>query len=281
MNVSELFSALHDDIREDRLKLPALPDVALRVQKAMADPDCDLSSIARLIQLDAGLSAYLLQIVNCPLYRSAKQVENLGNALARMGLSATKNYVMSYAMMALYSPDLPVLKPLLKQQWQFSTRLAAISAVLAKQCQVNDPDMAMLAGLMQDIGMLPLLGKVVEYPEILKHPDLLLNLLDQYAGLIGSQLLSKWQFDRALVDTARTRNLWRRDHQGELDYSDIVMIARVHALLGTSRAKQLPPFADIPAFRKLPITDLNASFSLQLLANAKDEVKQIQRSLGG
>ncbi|QGX41037.1 HDOD domain-containing protein [Permianibacter aggregans] len=281
MSITALFARLHDDINFDRLKMPALPDVALRVQQVMQSPDCDLASLARLIQLDPGLSAYLLQIVNSPLYRGARKVDQLATALARMGLSATRNYVYSYAMMALYEPQSPVLKPLLKKQWQFSTRLAALSSVLAPHFPPLNTDQATLAGLMQDIGMLPLLAKIVEYPQLLTQKDLLLETLERFAGQVGASLLERWNFDESLVETARARGDWQRDHHGPADYADIVTIARFHALLGTPQAQRLPGLAQIPAFKKLPASLKSPSFSMELLTEAKAQVQEIQRGLAG
>ncbi len=281
MNLPTIFVQIHKAIVSGSLQLPALPDVALRIREALRNPDIDLNGVAKIIQVDPGLTAYLIQVANSPVYRGSKHVDNLGVALSRLGLSATKNLAMSYAMLALYTSEHTVPRPMLRVLWQQSTRLAALASVLAKHCKGFDPDRALLAGLLQDIGCLPLLQASVRYPEFSTQPHQLLALFNRYAANVGATLLKSWHFDEDIVECARSRENWLRQGSPQADYADIVLVARLHSFAGTERLQQLPKMTDIPAFHKLPLGEITLKFSLKLLDEAKDHVAELQRAISG
>lgn len=281
MNLPAVFVQIHKDIVAGDLQLPALPDVAVRIREALRNPDIDLQGVAKIIQADPGLTAYLVQIANSAAYRSSRQVDSLTVALSRLGLGATRNLAMSYAMLALYSPDSAALRPMLRVLWQQSTRLAAFSCVLAKQCKGFDPDRALLGGLMQDIGCLPLLQTGARYPDIARQPHVMQQLFQRYAANIGPTLLTHWHFDPDIVACARSREQWTRDISPQADYADIVLIARLHSYAGSEQMKNLPKLTDIPAFHKLPLGEVSLKFSLKLLDDAKEHVTTLQRALTG
>lgn len=281
MNLPAVFVQIHKEIVSGSLQLPALPDVALRIREALRRPDIDLSGIAKLIQADPGLAAYLIQVANSPVYRGSKNVDSLPVALSRLGLGATKNLAMSYSMLALYMADQHGLRPILKVLWQQSTRLAALASVLAKHCKGFDPDRALLAGLLQDIGCLPLLQTSARYPEIVGQAGQMQSLFTRYAANVGATLLKSWRFDDDIIDCARQRENWMRDHSGRADYTDVVTIARLHAYAGSDKMQHLPKMNTLPAFHKLPLGEVSLRFSLTLLDEAKDHVAELQRAISG
>ena len=48
--------------------LPTLPDVALRAQDMLCDPDVGLMEVAKVIELDPVLSARIVHMANSPIY---------------------------------------------------------------------------------------------------------------------------------------------------------------------------------------------------------------------
>ncbi len=56
--------------------------------------------------------------------------------------------------------------------------------------------------------------------------------------------------------------------------SDIVLLARFHALLGNKQAQKLPPLNTLPAFAKLGERALTPDMSLQALHEAKQQIAE-------
>jgi|GEM_PF-6388808 len=53
-------------IKSDRLVLPTLPEVALRVREVADDPKADLEKLTQVIGNDAALSARIVRVANTP-----------------------------------------------------------------------------------------------------------------------------------------------------------------------------------------------------------------------
>ena len=72
--VEEVRRELVEAIRNNRIVLPTLPEVALKVRDAAEDPRTDSAGIARVLGNDAALSARLIRVANSPLLRAASPV---------------------------------------------------------------------------------------------------------------------------------------------------------------------------------------------------------------
>lgn len=63
------------------------------------------------------------------------------------------------------------------------------------------------------------------------------------------------------------------------DYVDIVVVAQVHALIGKQAHKQLPPFEDIPAFKKLGDNGLTPEQSQKVLLESHHRIADLKALL--
>ncbi len=55
-------------LADDNLELPSLPEVALKIRKALADENVSVTEIARLIGSDPALAARILKTSNSALF---------------------------------------------------------------------------------------------------------------------------------------------------------------------------------------------------------------------
>ncbi len=277
---SGFFARAYREILADRAPLPSMPDVAVRIRAAMQQPNYNAKTIARLINADPGTCAYLMRIANSSLYGGAVPVKDLENAISRLGIGSTRNLVTSYALRAMFRTRSPVLGRLMQQTWVRSARLAAVAAVIAGRCAGFDPDRAMLAGLLQDIGILPLLLSMESHPRPLPDAEQIDSRIEALADKVGVILLRKWDFDDELVEVARSRNDWQRDAQPEPELADLVLVARLHASIGNFEMQSLPRLDELPAFKKLPLSKKGPDASLDFLRKADSDIQQVMKLLG-
>ncbi len=278
--VSGFFARAYREILADRAPLPSMPDVALRIRAAMQKPNYNANTVARLIKTDPGISAYLMRIANSALYGGVVPIQDLENAIARLGISSTRNLVTSYALRAMFKTRSRVLGKLMRQTWTRSARLAAIAAVIASRLKGFDPDRAMLSGLLQDIGILPLLLTLESYPPPLPEPEQIDISFDSVAAKVGVVLLQKWNFDDEIVEVTRSRKDWWRDPHPEPDLADLVLVARLHDCIGKVETELLPRIYELPAFRKLPLAKGDPDASLDFLDQAQSDIDQVMKILG-
>lgn len=278
--VSGLFTRVYSQILADRTNLPSMPDVALRIRAAMREPNYSAKTVARAIAADAGSSAYLVRVANSALYGGVTPITEIEGAVARLGMPSTRNLVTAYALRAMFQTRSLKLQKLMRDTWRQSARIAALSSVIATRCPGFSPDRAMLAGLLQDIGVLPLLGVLESRSQPLPEPAQIKSTLEAFAPKIGAVLLEHWSFESDFIEVARSRGDWWRNPAPEPDLADLVLVARLHHCVGAEHASELPLMNETPAFLKLPLGEMNPDASLAFLREAESDIQEVLAMLG-
>lgn len=277
--VHGLLAKICHEIMTDRARLPSMPDVALRIRASMQQPNYSAATVAKAIQADPGTSVYLIRVANSALYGGTAPIENVENAVVRLGMVTTRNLVTAYALRAKFQTRSRALGNLMQQCWRDSARRAALASVIANRCPGFDPDRAMLGGLLQDIGALPLLN-ALEGQTTLPEAERLQDTIEAFTGKVGIHLLTHWEFDEDIVEVVRSRKDWWRDLQPNPDLADIVLVARLHAGVGSSGMHETPLISEVPAFQKLPLGEVGPDESLELIREADSEVRELMQMLG-
>ncbi|SDX47006.1 HD-like signal output (HDOD) domain, no enzymatic activity [Allochromatium warmingii] len=276
-----IYAKIAHDIIAGKASLPNLPDAALRIRRAMQDPSCDLARIEQIIQTDAGLSGYLIQMANSPAYRGWRQTKDLKRALSLFGMEMTRNLCLGYSLRSMFHGRDPLLKTLLLEHWKRSAHRAAFCTVLAGQVRHISPDRALLAGLLQEIGMPLLYVRLENTPEALGDPELLQDLEDTFCATISQTLLASWCLDAELQDVARNRHNWLRDHRGKADLADLVTLVNLHELrLVNDPTRYLPDMQTIPAYDKLKPGAVSVLGTLVMLDESVD-IAAIEATMTG
>jgi HD-like signal output (HDOD) protein len=185
--------------------------------------------------------------------------------------------VTSFTLRNLFQPHSEQLTERLQQLWQHSCRVGAISSVLAPLTQGVDPDRALLAGLVHDIGELP----VIEYLDRVSGPVVteLEQAIPRLRGPLGSFILKSWRFDADLSEVPRQIERWERPVSGRVDYIDVTQVAHAHARFGSREAYTGPAMPELPAFRKMCLNQLGPGFSLEVLERSQQEINEVIRIL--
>ena len=91
MNITK--ESIIDDLNNDRLPLPTLPEVAIKVRETVDDDNATIRDIADIINTDAALSARIIQVANSALYRGISTADNVQMAITRMGLNTVRLHI--------------------------------------------------------------------------------------------------------------------------------------------------------------------------------------------
>ncbi len=279
--IATLITDICSKLLSNHASLPSMPAVAARIHDAMASPNWSMRTIATIIRSDLGTTTYLLQVANSPLYAGAGPVRQVEQAIARLGINSTRHLVMAHAVRSMFVTRSELLTSLMQRTWASSTRLAALCGVLATHCSRFRPESATLAGLLQDIGVLPILNVLNRYHEQLKNEGPVVAAIDRFAPSVGTVLLARWGFEADMVEVARSRGNWLRDPQPSADLADLVLIARLHAGIASGDgAQEMPRIDAVPAFGKLAFGDLRPDGSLALLHDEAAMINELMGSLG-
>ncbi len=276
---NRLYLDCYKYMQSDKLALPTIPDVSIKIRRAINEPSANSSKIARVVQIDPSITARLIKISNSPLYRGRRKIESCPEAITRLGLKAAQDIVTVFAMKAVFNAKSGVIRRKMQELWSHSSHVAAISAVLAHKTPGFDPDRAMLAGLVHDIGVVPILAYADRQPDLLAVPGDLAEAVRELRTQIGVQIIRKWDFPSDFEDIVVYAEDWYRDSGPQATYSDIVMISQLHSYIGKVDPKRMPKMDELPAYKKLAAGNLDADLSINILDQVKDEIENIRSML--
>lgn len=241
-----------DDLENDRLPLPTLPEVAIRVRETADDENTSITDVAKIIETDAALSARIVQVGNSALYRGINPAETVQAAAMRMGLDTVRSLATSLVMKQLFQATHPVVDHYLRRAWKQSTDVAALSAMIARSSTTLQSDSALLAGLTHSIGLSPILVKAEGDPALLNDVPALENLIYEIYPIVGSRILENWGFSEALVKVpAEHLNIARDGNSVKADYVDIVQVALLQTLDDPNHPLAKVNHAEVSAFARL------------------------------
>jgi putative nucleotidyltransferase with HDIG domain len=273
----QFISVIIGDIKQNCLKLPTLPEIAVRIRKTVEDENSSSAQIAKVIGADAALSARLLRVANSPLYRGSAQIDSIQNAVTRLGGKVVRNLVQSLVMQQLFQGQSPTTRKRLHTLWSHSVAVATIAATFARKFTNLSPDQAMLAGLLHDIGTLPIVARAEDFPEIAGDGGLLDEAVEKMHTVVGKLILETWKFPPEIIAVASEHEDLGR-YSADVDYTDVVLVANLHSYIGTTHRLAKVNLADVPALAKL---GLQPAESLLALEQAKSETAEMRALLGG
>jgi len=273
---TRLFYQLFQDLMEDKLALPSMPDIAVKVRQAISERDASAPEVAKIIQNDPVVAARVMQAANSALFSRGLPVDNLTAAIVRLGLKNTREVVMAVTMREVFKTKNPLLNKRMVELWMHSTLVAAISAVVARRLRGFSPDRGLLAGLVHDIGVIPMLAHAGNYPELVRDPGMLEATIKEFRGQVGAMILRRWNFPDDMVAVALEADNWDREHDGGGDYADLIIVAQLQAAMGSGFAMPLPN--EVSAYGRLKLDTLEGAAN-SILDEAREEIADVQRLL--
>lgn len=237
-------------IKGDQLVLPTLPEVALKVREVADDPTADIESLANVISCDPALSARLIRVANSPLLRAGRPVDNLSNALIRLGIEYACNIATSLAMEQMFQSTSDIIDMRMRDVWFRSSEVAAISHVLCKHYTKLRPDQATLAGIIHKIGVLPILSYAEANPLLLNDSITLDKVIEKIHAPIGSLILKTWGFSEKMASIPE-KHLNFYEQKSHADYADLVTVAVLQCDFFRDSTISALDFSAIPAFDRL------------------------------
>ncbi|WAJ39005.1 HDOD domain-containing protein [Pseudomonas sp. GOM7] len=216
--------ALLNRFLKGEAKIPQMPEAAVRIRKLLDNPMTSTEQLVRVINGNPPLAAYLMQFSSSPLMRGSRPCGSLRDLLDRLGTRQLADLVLGFSLQHLFESTDPLLLQAFRLRWRHARERAAHCAVLAQRAGVSMDD-AMLAGLLQDIGSLPLLSELENWPDVPRDSATLEELCESLSGNLGALILTRWQLPPSIIECARLYGQWQREHDGVADMADLVLLA--------------------------------------------------------
>ncbi|GAO37618.1 metal-dependent phosphohydrolase [Sulfuricella sp. T08] len=276
-NMADFIDTLAREISAKNLIFPSFPDITMRIRSALSDPNISASKVAKIVGTEPVLSAQLLRLANsAALCAGSRPVDDLPTAIKRLGYALVRNAAIALGIRQLaQDTHQSMMRVPLEKLWRHSIQVAALSYVLAKRLTRLNPDTAMLAGLLHDIGMFYILARANKYPDLFTDEAMLRNIPHQTHAQISPVILESWDVPEDIITAARDHASFNRIHYAPADLTDVVMVANILAKRGCpgpdgSFEWSTPP----PAFGRL---NLDATTCAAVMLKSEEEITLISQ----
>lgn len=274
-SVQDFLDHVQSELDANRLVLPTLPDIALKVKNAVTNGDISAKELADMIVTDAALSTQIIRVANSPMYRGASEINNIQMAVSRLGNNTIRSLVASLVMKQMFRPSSKLLENLFRKTWEQSINVSAISRALCAFVPHLNSDEAMLAGLIHQIGKLPILTLAESIPEFRDSPTRMEKLLEKAHPAVGKLIMDAWDFPGNLKPVASEYVNFRYDSGLKADYVDVVQVAFLQSIAGTDHPACRVDCSTVPSFAKL---GFSANTEILEIEGISDEI-EIARSM--
>ncbi|MCU7796147.1 MAG: HDOD domain-containing protein [Candidatus Thiodiazotropha sp. (ex Semelilucina semeliformis)] len=251
-SVKEFVESVREDLHANNIYLPTLPALALEALLVINDVDSSSSDLQKVISRDAALTARLIRYANSPLYRGLNTITTIKPAITRIGFQRVKNAVYAVSMKEVFRTSVKEIEKRMDHLWSHSVKVGAQAAMLAKSQPGLDADVALVAGLVHDIGHIPLLTKACKYESLISKPDVLDRVLEKLHTQLGGSILKLWKFDPLVIAAAAEHEDLARDPgDAPVDYVDVVQVANILTYEGSDHRLAAVDRDTIKAFSRL------------------------------
>jgi HD-like signal output (HDOD) protein len=169
VNRLEVFGTIAAQAARGEISFPTSVNAVLRLQQALNDPDCHLEEAIRLVLGEPQLAARTVALANTSAFNSGgRAITNVRAAVTRIGYRNLQMLVASLAVRQFGSRIAdPALRAKCEQLWAHTVQVAALAQVFARRVTFANPDTAMFAGIVHEVGGFYLLSRADGFPGLL------------------------------------------------------------------------------------------------------------------
>ncbi|MCH7622753.1 MAG: HDOD domain-containing protein [Nitrospinae bacterium] len=140
-------------ILTEKSDLPPLPEILLKLQNLINDPESELEEIARLIETEPVLSGRLIKLANSVLYGGGREkTEDLSGTVMRLGVKMILDLAYTLQLTNMFNR----FKSFDQYKfWMHSMAVACLTQTLSQKVNLpqEEKEESYVCGLMHDLGI--------------------------------------------------------------------------------------------------------------------------------
>lgn len=276
MDKLEAFRTIALQAGKGELTFPTNVNASIKIKRMLDNPDCNLAEAGQLLMTEPLIAARALAMANSATYnRSGGEITKLSAAVMRLGLRTLQSLVAAEIVRQFASKITdPTIRAKAAQLWEHTAHVAALAYIIARRITGADPETAMFAGIIHEIGGFYLLSRAHDFPGVLDvHSE---GWLEFGEKAIGRRVLTKLSMPEQVV--AAVESLWFGEHnRPPVTLGDTLMLANdlspvaspLHKKEGVSHQHT----ADVIDF------EVGEETLQSILLESADEIKALVKSL--
>jgi HD-like signal output (HDOD) protein len=270
---------LATDLSGPALELPSYPEVALRVQRLLAEDNATSDRLVRVLGAEPALVTRILTVANSVAHNpSAQSVADLRTAINRLGFDSLRTAVISFAMAQQRKAEaFKAIRRPMQDLWQHSVEVSALCFVLARVEGRFNPDTALLTGIVSGVGKLYILTRASSHPKLFSDAESYMHIVRDWHANIAQALLENWQMADEIVRAVRDFEEVNGEIRRTANLADVLSAA--HLLVACKNAPDVlkSKASASPCLARL---QLDAAACDRLLSESAQEIAALRSALG-
>ncbi|TWI62186.1 HD-like signal output (HDOD) protein [Pseudoduganella lurida] len=187
------FAQVVTEAQRGELVFPTSVNAALSLQLTLADPDCRDADVISKLLAEPVLAARAVALANSAVFRSNGAALATSVRAAVMRLGYRNLYTLAAAMVVRqFGARIrdPQLRMQAEQLWKYTAHVAALAYVIGQRITRTEPDTALFAGIVHEVGGFYLLGRADAIPGLLDDPEEWMGAAQE---IIAREIMKKLQ----------------------------------------------------------------------------------------
>ena len=265
--------------RRGEIDLPSPPQIGIKFRKLL-EKRSNLQEIGNLLSKDMAISSKLISISNSAYYRGITENKNLTQAISRLGIDTTKQYVEAILNRSLYITKNKDFASYIESLWQHSLSCAYAAEILRETLSINLVEDAFTLGLLHDIGKLVLFKVIAELQLKKKLDDTidsseLLDIVNENHDKFGASALKLWKFSDEYIRVVTYHNNIEAADPISKDLLIVNFANQLVKSMGYGQKENID----------IDLTSVESASSLELdekiIGSVKEKLKSMMEELGG
>jgi len=268
------------ELSTKELVFPTSLNVTMKIRHALNSPDISNDAVARIVGAEPVLSAYILRLSNSAMFnQTGAPFTDLRKATMRLGHSMVRNVAITVGMKQLVqSKSSSEIPKVIDGLWKRCIRISALSFVVARRLTRVNPDTAMMAGLLLNIGKFYILSRAHAYDALFVDEAALWELVDHWHANIGTAILESWEVPEEIGNAVLNGADPGYSHRGPPDLTDVVAAADfLDGKFYSAVENEEQEWGELP--QPLITLDLDREKSTVLIDDTRDELALIFQAI--
>ncbi len=169
MDKHEIFRSIAADATRGELAFPTSAQVAMKVVRALDNPDCHIEAAAKLVQVEPLLAARVVAMANSAAFnRSGREITDVRSAVMRLGFRSVRSLAMALVTRQMAGKQTaPAHQALAAQLWEHTAHVTSLAHVIARRFTRVDSETALFAGVVHEVGGFYMLSRADDFPGLL------------------------------------------------------------------------------------------------------------------
>lgn len=278
-NEKNILNQIVSVFKKGEIDLPSPPHLSIKFKELVAQK-ASLEKIGDLLSKDMAISSKLISVSNSAYYRGVTENKNLTQAVSRLGVDTTQQYVDAILNRTLYITKNKEFAGYIEKLWEHSLSCAYAAQAIQESLRLNLKEDVFTLALFHDIGKL-IIFKIIAELQLKKKLDdtvetfEVLEAVNNFHAKFGASLLKLWKFSGEYLRVAS----YHDNLEGADETSEELLVVHFANYLVKSMGFGQVENSDVD------LSSLESASSLNLdevkIAALKEKVKLMMDELAG